>query len=77
MANQVQIAVNEAIVLNRETGSFLISSSGRTLVVTHKPIVAFQAAIDRRLKVVNTTSQKGQAILARLHEVVIRAPKAF
>ena len=63
--NVPNVAVNEAVVVKRGPGHFLISSAGRTLNFSHDPGPAFQVAARQGLKLVNNTSQKGQAILAK------------
>ena len=67
MNNQLntQVSINEAVVVKRGPGHFLISSAGRTLDFNYNPGPVFKLATSRGLKVVNNTSQKGQAILAK------------
>lgn len=59
-----------ATVLSRPTGHYLIDGrTGRTLrrSSTGQALVVYKYANARRLKLVNETSQLGQAIIARIH----------
>ena len=59
--------LNNAVIITKATGSFLIGSSGRTLFVGSTPGEAFRSAIIRKLKLVNNTSQKGIEILRKVN----------
>lgn len=67
----VVVPIKFGTVISRETGNFLIGEDGLQIARSSpsSALPLYRVALNKNLRLVNVTSQKGQEIMNRLHGV--------